>query len=640
MIAAALIFSWFQQDSAGTGPIGRRRNMAFNINEELKKLPARPGVYLMHNAKDEIIYVGKAVSLKNRVRQYFQSSRNKGLKIEQMVPQIARFEYIVTDSELEALVLECNLIKEYRPKYNTMLKDDNSYPFIQVTVQEEFPRVLFARRMKKDKSKYFGPYTSAGAVKETIDLVRKLYCLRACSKKLPADQGKERPCLYYHIHQCKAPCQGWITPEEYRQQVDDALNFLNGNFQGVIQELTVKMEQASEELRFEEACEYRDLIESVRRIGEHQKITGSSGEDRDVVALALDREDAVAQIFFIRDGKLIGRDHFYLRVAAGEERSGVLLSFLKQFYAGTPFIPRELMLSDEIEDHEVLEEWLGRKRGQKVHIKVPKKGSKEKLVELAAHNAQIILNQDRERLKREEGRTIGAVKEIGRWLSMEPPERIEAYDISNISGFQSVGSMVVYEKGKPKRADYRKFRIKSVEGPNDYASMEEVLSRRFQRGIEADSGFEKLPDLIMMDGGRGQVNVALEVLNQMGLQIPVCGMVKDDNHRTRGLYFNNCEIPIDRNGEGFHLITRIQDEAHRFAIEYHRLLRSKGQVHSVLDDIPGIGPGRRKELMRHYQSLDEIRNAGLEELRKLPSMNERAARSVYDYFHKSENHEG
>ncbi|QNM07319.1 excinuclease ABC subunit UvrC [Wansuia hejianensis] len=614
--------------------------MAFNIDEELKKLPARPGVYLMHNAKDEIIYVGKAVSLKNRVRQYFQSSRNKGLKIEQMVPQIARFEYIVTDSELEALVLECNLIKEYRPKYNTMLKDDKSYPFIQVTVQEEFPRVLFARRMKKDKSKYFGPYTSAGAVKETIDLVRKLYCLRACSKKLPADQGKERPCLYYHIHQCKAPCQGWITPEEYRQQVDDALNFLNGNFQGVIQELTVKMEQASEELRFEEACEYRDLIESVRRIGEHQKITGSSGEDRDVVALALDREDAVAQIFFIRDGKLIGRDHFYLRVAAGEERSGVLLSFLKQFYAGTPFIPRELMLSDEIEDHEVLEEWLGRKRGQKVHIKVPKKGSKEKLVELAAHNAQIILNQDRERLKREEGRTIGAVKEIGRWLSMEPPERIEAYDISNISGFQSVGSMVVYEKGKPKRADYRKFRIKSVEGPNDYASMEEVLSRRFQRGIDADSGFEKLPDLIMMDGGQGQVNVALEVLNQMGLQIPVCGMVKDDNHRTRGLYFNNCEIPIDRNGEGFHLITRIQDEAHRFAIEYHRLLRSKGQVHSVLDDIPGIGPGRRKELMRHYQSLDEIRNAGLEELRKLPSMNERAARSVYDYFHKSENHEG
>ena len=613
--------------------------MTFNIEEELKKLPARPGVYLMHDAKDEIIYVGKAISLKNRVRQYFQSSRNKGLKIEQMVPQIARFEYIVTDSELEALVLECNLIKEYRPKYNTMLKDDKSYPFIQVTVHEDFPRVRFARRMKKDKSKYFGPYTSAGAVKETVELVRKLYCLRACSKKLPADQGKERPCLYYHIHQCKAPCQGWISAEDYRKQVDGALEFLNGKFQGVLQELTGKMEQAAEELRFEEAAEYRDLIDSVRRIGEHQKITGSSGEDRDVVALALDREDAVAQIFFIRDGKLIGRDHFYLRAASGAEHSEVLQSFIKQFYAGTPFIPRELMLSEEVEDQQILEEWLSRKRGQRVHIRVPKKGTKEKLVELAAHNAQIILNQDRERLKREEGRTIGAVKEIGKWLSMELPERIEAYDISNISGFQAVGSMVVYEKGKPKRADYRKFRIKSVEGPNDYASLAEVLHRRFQRGVEADSGFEKLPDLIMMDGGRGQVNVALEALSQLGLEIPVCGMVKDDRHRTRGLYFNNREISIDRNSEGFHLITRIQDEAHRFAIEYHRLLRSKGQVHSVLDDIPGIGPGRRKELMRHYQSLDEIRQAEVEELKKLPSMNEKAARSVYDYFHKTGNRE-
>lgn len=607
--------------------------MGFNIEEELRKLPGKPGVYLMHDARDEIIYVGKAVSLKNRVRQYFQSSRNKGLKIEQMVPQIARFEYIVTDSELEALVLECNLIKEYRPKYNTMLKDDKAYPFIQVTVQEDYPRVLFARRMKKDKSRYFGPYTSAGAVKETIDLVRKLYHLRSCSKKLPADQGKERPCLYYHIHQCKAPCQGWIAPEEYRKQIDQALSFLEGNFQEVLRELTAKMEQASEELRFEDAAEYRDLIESVRRIGEHQKITGSSGTDRDVVALAVDRDDAVAQIFFIRDGKLIGRDHFYLRVAAGEERSDILQSFLKQFYAGTPFIPKELMLSDEVEEREILEEWLGRKRGQRVYIRVPKKGTKEKLVELAQHNAQIILNQDRERLKKEEGRTIGAVKEIGKWLHMEPPERIEAYDISNISGFQSVGSMVVYEKGKPKRADYRKFRIKSVEGPNDYASLEEVLSRRFCRGLEEDKGFEKLPDLIMMDGGRGQVNVALEVLKNLGLSIPVCGMVKDDSHRTRGLYFDNKEIPIDRNGEGFHLITRIQDEAHRFAIEYHRLLRSKGQVHSVLDDIPNIGPGRRRELMRHYKSLEEIKNAELEELRNLPSMNERSARSVYEFFH-------
>ena len=608
--------------------------MAFDIEEELKKLPGKPGVYLMHNARDEIIYVGKAVSLKNRVRQYFQSSRRKGLKIESMVPQIARFEYIITDSELEALVLECNLIKEYRPKYNTMLKDDKAYPFIRVTLQEEYPRVLFSRTMKKDKSKYYGPYTSAAAVKETIELIRRLYHLRSCSRKLPAEQGKERPCLYYHIHQCKAPCQGWISKEDYRKQVDQAVAFLNGNFREVLADLAEKMNRASEELKFEEAAEYRDLMESVRRIGEHQKITSGDGEDKDVAALALDRGDAVAQMFFIRDGKLIGREHFYLRVAEGEERRGVLSSFVKQFYAGTPFIPRELILSEEVEDQAVLEEWLSKKRGQRVYIRVPKKGTKEKLVELAQRNAEIVLSQDKERLKREEGRTIGAVKEIGKWLDIDPPERIEAYDISNISGFQSVGSMVVYEKGKPKRADYRKFRIQTVEGPNDYASMEEVLNRRFRRGLAEDTGFEKLPDLILMDGGRGQVNIALAVLEKLGLSIRVCGMVKDEKHRTRGLYFENRELPVDRNSEGFHLITRIQDEAHRFAIEYHRLLRSKGQVHSILDDIPGIGPGRRKELMRHYQSLEEIRQASEEELAALPSMNQRAARSVYEFFHR------
>ena len=608
--------------------------MAFNIEEELKKLPGKPGVYLMHDARDEIIYVGKAVSLKNRVRQYFQSSRRKGLKIESMVPQIARFEYIVTDSELEALVLECNLIKEYRPKYNTMLKDDKAYPFIRVTLQEEYPRVLFSRTMKKDKSKYYGPYTSAAAVKETIELIRRLYHLRSCSRKLPAEQGKERPCLYYHIHQCKAPCQGWISKEDYRKQVDQAVAFLNGNFREVLADLAEKMNRASEELKFEEAAEYRDLMESVRRIGEHQKITSGDGEDKDVAALALDRGDAVAQMFFIRDGKLIGREHFYLRVAEGEERRGVLSSFVKQFYAGTPFIPRELILSEEVEDQAVLEEWLSKKRGQRVYIRVPKKGTKEKLVELAQRNAEIVLSQDKERLKREEGRTIGAVKEIGKWLDIDPPERIEAYDISNISGFQSVGSMVVYEKGKPKRADYRKFRIQTVEGPNDYASMEEVLSRRFRRGLAEDAGFEKMPDLILMDGGRGQVNIALSVLEKLGLSIRVCGMVKDEKHRTRGLYFENRELPIERNSEGFHLITRIQDEAHRFAIEYHRLLRSKGQVHSILDDIPGIGPGRRKELMRRYQSLEEIRQASQEELAALPSMNQRAARSVYEFFHR------
>lgn len=611
--------------------------MAFEIEEELKKLPAKPGVYLMHDEKDTIIYVGKAISLKNRVRQYFQSSRNKGLKIEQMVPQIARFEYIVTDSELEALVLECNLIKEHRPKYNTMLKDDKSYPFIQVTVNEPYPRILFARRMKKDKSKYFGPYTSGQAVKESIELLRKLYQIRACNRSLPREIGNDRPCLYYHIKQCKAPCQGYISKEEYRTQVDQALDFLNGNMKGVLKDLEKKMLEASEELRFEEAKEYRDLIEHVRRIGERQKITRSDGEDKDVIALAADKEDAVVQVFFIRDGKLIGRDHFYLRVADKDSKADILLSFLKQFYSGTPFIPRELMLSDQIEEQEVLEEWLTKKRGQRVHIRVPRKGQQEKLVELARRNAGIVLSQDREKLKKEEGRTIGAMKEIEGWLQLPNLVRIEAYDISNISGFQSVGSMIVYEKGKPKRADYRKFRIKSVQGPNDYASMKEVLTRRFQRGVDEDAGFERLPDLIMMDGGRGQVNIALEVLEELGLHIPVSGMVKDDKHRTRGLYYENVEIPIDRDSEGFKLITRIQDEAHRFAIEYHRLLRSKGQVHSILDDIPGIGPGRRKELMRHFQGIEEIKTASVEELAALPTMNGKVAQQVYDFFHKTSN---
>lgn len=611
--------------------------MAFDIEEELKKLPAKPGVYLMHDEKDTIIYVGKAISLKNRVRQYFQSSRNKGLKIEQMVPQIARFEYIVTDSELEALVLECNLIKEHRPKYNTMLKDDKSYPFIQVTVNEPYPRILFARRMKKDKSKYFGPYTSGQAVKESIELLRKLYQIRACNRSLPREIGNDRPCLYYHIKQCKAPCQGYISKEEYRAQVDQALDFLNGNMKGVLKDLEKKMLEASEELRFEEAKEYRDLIEHVRRIGERQKITRSDGEDKDVIALAADKEDAVVQVFFIRDGKLIGRDHFYLRVADKDSKADILLSFLKQFYSGTPFIPRELMLSDQIEEQEVLEEWLTKKRGQRVHIRVPRKGQQEKLVELARRNAGIVLSQDREKLKKEEGRTIGAMKEIEGWLQLPNLVRIEAYDISNISGFQSVGSMIVYEKGKPKRADYRKFRIKSVQGPNDYASMKEVLTRRFQRGVDEDAGFERLPDLIMMDGGRGQVNIALEVLEELGLHIPVSGMVKDDKHRTRGLYYENVEIPIDRDSEGFKLITRIQDEAHRFAIEYHRLLRSKGQVHSILDDIPGIGPGRRKELMRHFQGIEEIKAASVEELAALSTMNGKVAQQVYDFFHKTSN---
>lgn len=619
----------------------------FQIEEELKKLPSKPGVYIMHNEKDEIIYVGKAVSLKNRVRQYFQSSRNKGAKIEQMVTHIARFEYIITDSELEALVLECNLIKEHRPKYNTMLKDDKSYPFIKVTVQEAYPRVLFARRMKKDKNKYFGPYTSAGAVKDVIDLVTKLYKVRSCSRILPRDCGKDRPCLYYHMKQCLAPCQGYISQEEYGKNIRKALKFLNGDFQETLDDLKEKMETASMELRFEDAATYRDLIQSIQKIGEKQKITGYGQEDRDIIAVAMDEsldlreQDAVVQVFFVRDGKLIGRDHFYLRVARGDTKEQVLSSFLKQFYAGTPFIPREIMLQKEIEDREVIEEWLSSRRKQKVHIRVPKKGTKEKLVELAEENARMVLNKDRERIKREEGRTIGAVHEVENWLGLTGIERMEAFDISNISGYEAVGSMVVYEKGRPKRSDYRKFKIKWVQGPNDYASMEEVLTRRFthESNGEFDS-FARMPDLLLMDGGRGQVNIALQVLQRLGLSIPVCGMVKDDHHRTRGLYFNNEEIPIDTGSEGFRLITRIQDEAHRFAIEYHRSLRSKEQVRSVLDEIPGIGATRRKALLRKFKSVDNIREASEEELACTESMNAGSARKVYEFFHKGENSSG
>lgn len=620
-------------------------NQIFNIEEELKKLPAQPGVYIMHDKKDEIIYVGKAISLKNRVRQYFQSSRNKTAKIEQMVQRIARFEYIITDSELEALVLECNLIKEHRPRYNTMLKDDKSYPYIKVTVTEDFPKVLFARDMKKDKCRYFGPYTSAGAVKDTIDLIHKLYKIRTCNRNLPKDIGKDRPCLNYHIKQCDAPCQGYISKEQYGESLNKALDFLNGQYSPVIKSLEKKMQKASEDLDFEKAIEYRELLNSVRQIAQKQKITSSSMEDRDIIAIARDDEDAVVQVFFVRDGKLIGREHFHVSVATAEYEQQILTSFVKQFYAGTPFLPRELWIQMQLEDQEVISQWLSAKRGQKVRLIVPQKGQKERLVELAEKNAALVLSQDKEKIKREELRTIGAMNQVGEWLGLNGIRRIEAFDISNINGFESVGSMIVYENGKPKRNDYRKFKIKWVKGANDYASMNEVLTRRFSHGI-AEAGllrekgmdeelgsFTRFPDLIMMDGGKGQVNVALDVMKELGLSIPVCGMVKDDNHRTRGLYYNNVEIPIDKHSEGFRLITRIQDEAHRFAIEYHRSLRSKGQVKSILDDIEGIGPTRRKALMRRFKSLEAIKEATIEELNLVPGMNQKSALSVYDFFH-------
>ncbi|MDD6456669.1 MAG: excinuclease ABC subunit UvrC [Lachnospiraceae bacterium] len=611
----------------------------FNIEEELKKLPGKPGVYLMHDDKDEIIYVGKAISLKNRVRQYFQSSRGKTAKINKMVSRIHHFEYIVTDSEMEALVLECNLIKEHQPRYNTMLKDDKAYPYIRVTVEEEFPRVLFARTMKKDKSRYFGPYTSAGAVKDTLELIRKLYQIRTCNRNLPRDIGKERPCLNYHIGQCAGPCQGYISKEDYAAHIKQVLDFLSGKYDDITRDLKKKMLIASEELRFEDAIHYRELLNSVQHIAQKQKITDTgSMEDRDVLAYAAEGGEGIMQVFFIREGKMIGRDHFHISIAEDDSPRRVMTSFVKQFYAGTPFVPRELFLQVPLEEdeEEMIASWLSEKRGHKVQILVPERGEKSRLVELAEKNAQMVLRQDHERIRKEEKRTSGAMKMVADWLNLSDIHRVEAFDISNISGFESVGSMVVFQDGQPRRNDYRKFRIKSVQGPNDYASMEEVLTRRFTHGMQTDAGgFDRFPDLIMMDGGRGQVNIALGVLEKLNLHIPVCGMVKDDHHRTRGLYYNNIEIPIDTHSAGFHLITRVQDEAHRFAIEYHRSLRGKKSTQSILDEIPGIGEARRKALMRAFGSLEAVRDAEVEDLAGLDGMNQRAAQSVYDFFHKN-----
>ena len=613
----------------------------FNIEEELRKLPAKPGVYLMHGENDEIIYVGKAIRLKNRVRQYFQGTRNKGIKTEQMVSHVNRFEYIVTDSEMEALVLECNLIKEHHPKYNIMLMDDKSYPYIRVTTSEAFPRIQLARKVGSDrkKNRYFGPYTSSTAVRQTLDILHKLYQIRTCSRKLPEDTGKGRPCLNYHIHQCKAPCQGYISPEEYAKQVEAAVSFLEGHDEPVKKDLKEKMLKASEEMEYETAGAYKELLEAVELITQKQKITERDWQDRDVIAVANEKDDAVVQVFFIRGGKMIGRDHFYLRTSPDDSPSDILTEFVKQYYAGTPYIPADIMLSAPIGDEEVIAEWLTARRGQKVRILVPQKGRKEKLVELAAKNARMVLEQDRDQLIKERKRTIGAMEEIESALGLSSVTRVEAYDISNTGGYESVGSMVVFENGRPKHNDYRKFNIRTVAGPDDYASLKEVLSRRFRHGLReqdegSESSFTRFPDLIMMDGGRGQVNIAEKVLSEIGLSIPVCGLVKDDRHRTRGMYYHNKEIPISSGSEGFRLITRIQDEAHRFAITSHRLKRGKKQVHSILDDIPGVGPARRKALRREFETLDDMRNASAEDFAKIPEIPEKLAHEIYEFFHK------
>ena len=601
-------------------------SQVFDIEEELKKLPARPGVYLMHNSLDEIIYVGKAVKLKNRVRQYFQGPRGKSVKILKMVENIAWFEYIVTDSETEALMLECNLIKEYRPRYNTMLTDDKGYPYIRVTVEEEFPRVFKVNQMKKDRSRYFGPYTSHSAVKDTLELLQKLFPLRSCQRVLPRDIGKERPCLNYHMGRCMAPCQGLISREDYAKNVEQVLRFLSGDTKEIIRDLTKRMQEASQELNFEEAIRLRDLLDSVKQVAEKQKIT-DTGEtfDRDVIACAIEGTEAIVQVFFMRDGKMLGRDHFHMECEEGTARAEILENFVKQFYSGTPFIPGELLLQEEIGDQLAIGAWLSELRGRKVSVSVPKRGEKERMLELAEKNAQMVLDRDRDKIRREELRTRGAVREIESWLGLAELHRMEAYDISNISGFESVGSMVVFEDGKPKKNDYRKFRIRTVSGPDDYASMAEVLSRRLRH--------EKLPDLLLMDGGKGQVHAAEKVLSDAGISIPVCGMVKDDRHNTRGLYFHDTEIPIDRHSEGFHLITRIQDEAHRFAITYHRGLHTKNSIKSVLSEIPGVGPAREKALIRTFSDMEEMKKASVEALAAIDGFNRPAAEKVYAFLH-------
>ena len=620
----------------------------FDIQEELKKLPKKPGVYIMHDKHDTIIYVGKAVNLFNRVRSYFRENIGRGPKIDKMVSLIVRFEYIVTDSELEALVLENNLIKEHRPKYNTMLMDDKTYPYIKVTMGERYPRLLMVRQMKKDKSRYFGPYTSGQAVRDVIELINKVCLLRTCNKALEEvspENPKDRYCLNYHICQCCGPCQGKVSAEEYAERVSKALDFLNGNFGEIIRDLKSKMSELSEALEFEEAAKYRDLLKSVQAIAEKQKIEDASLDDKDIIGIAEDESDTVVQVFFVRAGRMVGREHFHMsegEAGSGEEGNHTISEFIKQFYSGTPWIPHEIMVPQEPEDREIIEQWLTDKKGSRVYIRTPKIGQKEKLVELASKNARILLDQDKEKIKREELRTIGAVKEIEEWLGLVGIRRMEAFDISNTSGFENVASMVVFEDGKPRKSDYRKFKIKSVTGPDDYACMKEALTRRFTHGLEEmkdnsakKSSFVKFPDLLLMDGGRGQVNIALEVLNELGIDLPVAGMVKDDNHRTRGVYYNNIEIPVDTHSEGFKLVTRVQDEAHRFAIEYHRSLRTRDQVHSVLDDIPGVGPSRRRALMKAFTSIEEIREAGVEELMDKAALPSNAAQAIYDFFHSS-----
>ncbi len=597
----------------------------FDIDEELKKLPSSPGVYLMHNARDEIIYIGKARILKNRVRQYFDKSRVRSPKIEKMVSQIAWFEYIVTDSEVEALILENNLIKENRPRYNTMLKDDKTYPYIKLTVSEDYPRLVITRKVKKDRDRYYGPYPTGTDVREIIELLEQVYMIRDCRRVFPRDFGKERPCLNYHIGRCAGVCTGQVSIEEYAENVRGVRRFLEGNSTELVSYLKEQMLDASSKMEYEKAGQLKELMQSAARISQHQKMEYDPKDNRDVLGLAVSGFEAIMQVFFIREGKLIDREHFYLTAAPEEGETEILSSFIKQYYSGTPFLPAEIHLPAEIDDSEAIEAWLSEKAGHKVALITPKKGKKEKMVELAEQNARLAIEKDKEKAKREELRTRGAIGEISKMLGINYAKRVESYDISNTAGYESVGSMVVFEDGRPRKNDYRKFKIKTVVGPDDYASMAEVLKRRF-----AHTEWPR-PDLLLIDGGKGQVSAVKEALGE-DLDIPVCGMIKDDHHRTRGLIYENREYEMSRTSESFKLLTRIQDETHRFAIEYHKKLRSKGQVRSILDDIPGIGPKRRLALIRYFKSIEKLKEADAEEIAQVPGMNRAAADAVVEFF--------
>lgn len=619
--------------------------MMFDFQHQLKILPDKPGVYIMKNSLGEVIYVGKAKILKNRVRQYFQNSKNHSEKVRAMVKNIAEFEYIVTDSEMEALILECNLIKKYSPRYNIALKDDKFYPFIKITTNEDFPRVYVTRNFAKDGNRYFGPYTNGTAVYEVMGLIKKLFPLRTCKKAIVEGGEPTRACLNYHINLCKAPCAGYISKAEYWEMIDEIINILNGTDTSIIKNLKLEMEKAAEELEFEKAAKIRDRILAIELISEKQKMFTVKEGDEDFIDLYTDEKDGCAQVFFVREGKVTGREHFMIENISDDPVKEVISSFIASFYGGTAQIPKTIYVPEEIEDQELIEKFLTEKRGSKVWIKVPKKGDKKNLLDMVRNNAKIMLDQFKEKMVEEKELNKSALTELADVLGLDSlPARIEAYDISNIQGVDSVGTMVVFENGKAKNSDYRRFKIKSVKGPNDYESMREILSRRFAHGLEEVNKIKErnleyskgkfciFPDLIMMDGGKGQVNIALEVLKDFGIEIPVCGLVKDDKHRTRGIIFNNEEILIRRGSGLMNLITRVQDEVHRYAITYHRSLRDKRTLHSILEDIPRIGEKRRRNLLMKFGSIDNIKKASMEELLDTPGIDKRAAESIKQYF--------